>query len=241
MNTALRVTLIDEDTTSRAVLARHLRDERFDVVESGTCRDMHGFGPHTTPECVVLAMQASGPDGYQSIRDFRAHDDRPMLALNCRDHAVDRIIALDLGAYDVVDRGADPREVSARIRAILRRMRGSHFGDHSDRGQVTVLRFGRWSIDVVHRRVFAPAQGEVDMTSGEFDILRCFVENPLRPLTRQEILDATRGARCAGYERSIDVLIGRIRRKIEDDQSNPRLIQTVRGIGYVFASIVQSG
>lgn len=237
--TKVRVTLIDDDPAARAALARHLRDEHFDVMESeaGT-----RAGPDAVsgPQCVILTMPNAGPDSYRSIRDFRATDDRPMIALNVRDHPVDRIVALELGADDVIDRGADPREVSARIRAILRRIRGfTPAADPGDRGQISILRFGRWSIDVVHRRVFASARGEVDMTSGEFDILRCFVQNPLRPLSRQEILDATRGARYAGYERSIDVLIGRIRRKIEDDQSNPKLIQTVRGVGYVLASTVR--
>ena len=93
--------------------------------------------------------------------------------------------------------------------------------------------------DLLTLAFLAEAGEEIEMTGGEFDILRCFVQNPLRPLTRQQILDETRGGRCEGYERSIDVLIGRIRRKIEEDQGNPRLIQTVRGIGYVFAAPVQ--
>ena len=117
----VRVTLVDDDAAARGVLARQLRDEQFDVIEVDAAARA-GNDTVTGPQCVILAMPNTGPDSYRSIRDFRASDDRPMIALNVRDHPVDRIVALELGADDVVDRRADPREVSARIRAIMRRV-----------------------------------------------------------------------------------------------------------------------
>lgn len=239
MHNTARVALVDGDAQARDALASYLRDDRFDVEIVGSLNTLIDTTSQPRSDCVIVALGAAGQHGFEDIRSFRSRDDRPVIAVSRPDHAVDRIVALELGADDVIDRDINPREVSARVRAIMRRIRS--IGDQptgTPPGR-TMLRFGRWSLDLVRRRVFTEAGEEIEMTGGEFDILRCFVQNPLRPLTRQQILDETRGGRCEGYERSIDVLIGRIRRKIEEDQGNPRLIQTVRGIGYVFAAPVQ--
>lgn len=237
MATTACIALVDGDSHARDAFAAQLRDNHFYVDAVASMSDLDTLDGDSRPDCVIVALSPAGHSGFEDIRAFRSRDDRPMIALSAANQSVDRIIALELGADDVIERDITPREVSARVRAIMRRIRSTDSANGTPQ-TLTVMRFGRWSLDVVRRRVFNEAEGEVDMTSGEFDILRCFVQNPLRPLTRQQILDETRGGRCEGYERSIDVLIGRIRRKIEEDQSNPRLIQTVRGIGYVFAAAV---
>jgi two-component system OmpR family response regulator len=240
MQNATNVLIIDSQTSSRTALAERLRSDRFQVIELTTCDDLGAASGETNADCIIVQLQAEGLDTCRAIRDFRAADGRPLIAVDDRDEPLERIVALELGADDVIARRTDPREVAARLKAILRRGRIEEKLDPTARAGASVLRFGKWAIDMVQRRVFAPGAGDVAMTSGEFDILKCFVEKPLRPITREQILEATRSGRSFGYDRSIDVLIGRIRRKLEDDPGRPRLIQTVHGVGYVMTSLVYS-
>ncbi|MBI4184724.1 MAG: winged helix-turn-helix domain-containing protein, partial [Proteobacteria bacterium] len=152
----------------------------------------------------------------------------------------DRIVGLEMGADDYLPKPFNPRELLARIKAVLRRSGEGSPREVADRGGET-LRFAGWTLDVARRRLASPGGLRVELTSGEFDLLVAFAERPQRVLSRDQLLDLARGRTAAPFDRSIDVQVGRLRRKIEEDPKEPQIIKTVRGGGYLFAPPVERG
>jgi two-component system OmpR family response regulator len=160
----------------------------------------------------------------------------PIIMLTAMGDEVDRIIGLEMGADDYLPKVANPRELLARIRAVLRRAGARDLDSPPDKDRV--LEFGGWRLDVSQRQLFSPTNALVPLRAGEFDLLLALAERPQRVLTRDQLLDLSRGRTANSFDRSIDVQISRLRRKIEIDPKEPALIKTVRNGGYILAASV---
>jgi two-component system OmpR family response regulator len=179
-----------------------------------------------------------GVDGLAICRRLRAASSLPIIMLTAMGEEMDRILGLEMGADDYLPKAANPRELLARIRAVLRRTGGADLGRTNDARRV--LEFNGWRLDVTQRQLYSPANAMVPLRASEFELLLALAERPQRVLTRDQLLDLSRGRSANSFDRSIDVLISRLRRKIEDDPKEPSLIRTVRSGGYVFSAMVTS-
>jgi two-component system, OmpR family, response regulator len=187
-------------------------------------------------DLIVLDVMMPGEDGLSLCRRLRATRSIPVVLLTAMSGETDRIIGLEIGADDYVCKPFSPRDLLARIRAVLRRTQDTLSKDSAP--ALTDYEFDGWRLDIVRRVLRNPDDVLVDLTAGEFDLLLAFVEHPQQVLTRNHLLDLTRGRASAPFDRSIDVQISRLRRKIEADPQQPALIKTVRSGGYIFASPV---
>jgi two-component system OmpR family response regulator len=177
-----------------------------------------------------------GEDGLELARWLRSESNVPIIMLTAMAEETDRIIGLELGADDYVTKPFNPRELLARIRAVLRRTGESD--DKSHEGSARTYRFSGWLLETARRRLLDPAGVEVAITGGEYELLVALLDRPNRVLTRDMLLDLLRGRQAGPFDRAIDVAVSRLRRKLEDDGRHSQLIKTVRGGGYVLSTPV---
>jgi two-component system OmpR family response regulator len=187
-------------------------------------------------DLVILDLMLPGEDGLVLCRRLRETSTLPVIMLTAMGDEVDRIIGLEMGADDYLVKAANPRELLARVRAVLRR--SSSPGLHATAEHKHVLEFAGWRLDVTHRQLFSAKNALVPLRAGEFDLLLAFAERPRRVLSRDQLLDLSRGRLASPFDRSIDVQVSRLRRKIEPDPKAPTLIKTVRSGGYILAANV---
>ncbi|KES21909.1 MULTISPECIES: response regulator [Pseudomonas] len=226
----IRALLVDDDEPIRELLCGYLA--RFNIEARGVA-DGAGMRQALAEEnfdVVVLDLMLPGEDGLSLCRYLRSESDIPILMLTARCEPADRIIGLELGADDYMAKPFEPRELVARIQTILRRVRGDE-GRNEPRAQV---RFDQWRLDSVLRQLHSPDGLVVPLSNAEFRLLWVFLERPRRVLNRELLLDAARGRAIEAFDRSIDLLVSRLRQKLGDDPRSPRLIKTVRGEGYLF-------
>jgi two-component system OmpR family response regulator len=190
-------------------------------------------------DLVILDVMLPGKSGLDICRELRAKSPVPILMLTAMGDETDRIVGLEMGADDYLAKPFNPRELLARIRAILRRV-SSGASSGPMKQSAKRLRFAGWQLDLGRRRLEAPDGMIVDLTTGEYELLIAFAERPQRVLTRNQLLDLARGRDAAPFDRSIDVQVSRIRRKIESDPRAPEMIVTVRGDGYMFTPEVEA-
>jgi DNA-binding response OmpR family regulator len=224
---AERILLVEDDTRLAEMLCEYLGGAGFRVVLASfgaAALERLAVAPF---DAVVLDLMLPDMDGLDVCRQLRAKSDTPLLMLTARGDATDRIVGLELGADDYLPKPFEPRELLARLRAILRR-RGS------GTAPALVLRFGRLEIDAGTRVVCVDGEART-ITSYQYELLLAFAKNPGRVLSRETLMDLVKGEQLAAFDRSIDVHISRIRAAIEDDPKQPRRIITLRGAGYVFA------
>jgi two-component system OmpR family response regulator len=188
-------------------------------------------------DLLILDVMLPGEDGLSLCRKVRAESQMPIIMLTARGEDVDRIIGLEMGADDYLAKPFNPRELLARINAVLRRQAAAQTAGASS---ATAFTFVGWRIDFRLRELRNPAGAQIPMTSGEFDLLRIFCERAGCVLSRDRLLDLTQGHNAGSFERSIDVLVSRIRRKIEPDKQNATVIKTVRCAGYMFTPAVDA-
>lgn len=228
MNT--RLLLIDDDTRLSAMVGDYLKGAGFEVEVAGTLQQGRVRLAAGGIDALVLDLMLPDGDGLDLCRELRA-DARtrqlPLLMLTARGEPMDRIVGLELGADDYLPKPFEPRELLARVKALLRRTSGANQADD-------VMRFGRLEIDL-GQRMARLAGAECELTSHQFDLLVVLAQNPGRVLSRDQIMDSLKGHPLEAFDRSIDVHISRIRAVIEDDPKAPRRVLTVRGAGYVFA------
>ncbi len=225
-----RVLIIDDDRKLTAMLAEYLRPRGIETVAAADARRGLEMAARAAYDAVVLDVMLPDLDGFEVCRRLRAASDVPVLMLTARGDPEDRVVGLELGADDYLPKPFDPRELLARLRAIMRR-RVPARGERAP-----VLRFGRLEIDPDAREV--RRDGAVcPLTGYQFDILLMLARHPGRVLSRDAILDRLRGREPAAFDRSIDVHVSRIRAAIEDDPRRPRRLRTVRGVGYQFARL----
>ena len=225
---AERILLVEDDPRLAEMLSEYLGQAGFRV----TCAPLGARALEclsaTEFDAVVLDLMLPDMDGLDVCRRVRTQSDIPLLMLTGRGDAIDRIVGLELGADDYLPKPFQPRELLARLRAILRRRVG---GASS---AATVLQFGRLDIDTAARAVRLDGV-QRDLTAYQFDLLIALAENPGRVLSRDTLMDLVKGEHLEAFDRSIDVHVSRIRAAIEDDPKKPRRVITVRGAGYVFA------
>ncbi len=227
-----KILLVDDDPELRQLLATYLGRHGFDTLLLPDTRQLDAFLDRYQPQLIVLDLMMPGEDGLAACRRLRARGEtRPIIMLTARDEAVDRVIGLEMGADDYVGKPFDPRELVARIDAVLRR--GAQTTTAAPVLQGGVFRFGDWSFDRATRQI-SRAGESVALTSGEFALLNALIGNPGRPMKRERLLELTRGDDNESFDRAIDVQIHRLRRLIEEDPAHPRYLQTVWGVGYVF-------
>lgn len=185
-------------------------------------------------DLVLLDLGLPGEDGLALMRSLRERSSIAVIVVTGRGDPVDRIVGLEVGADDYVTKPFDVRELQARVRSVLRRTLDRKSQATATGAARDVARFAGWTLDLAARRLDSPAGGAVDLTTGEFELLATLVRAPGRVFSRDELLEATRNREAAPFDRTIDVQVGRLRRKIEADPQRPEIIKSVRGAGYVF-------
>ena len=225
---AERVLIVDDDTRLSAMLADYLAANGFAVHTAATAAAGLADLRRHAPNAIILDVMLPDLDGFETCRRVRAVSDVPILMLTAKGEETDRIVGLELGADDYLPKPFSPRELLARLKAILRRRNGAAAGASR------VLRFGRLEIDPGSRSAKIDGRHCV-MTSYQFDLLVALAENAGRVLSREQLMELVRGEEPEAFDRSIDVHVSRIRAAIESDPKHPRRIITVRGLGYVFA------
>jgi two-component system OmpR family response regulator len=231
------ILVVDDDREIRELLGRFLERHQMRVTAVRDAREARRVWPSGHYHLVVLDLMLPGEGGLDLARWMRTQSDVPIVMLTAMGEETDRIIGLELGADDYVPKPFNPRELLARIRAVLRRA-GDGPGPRPESG-ARALRFAGWTLEPARRRLLNQEEAEVALTGGEYDLLLALVERANRVLTRDMLLDLLRGRQAGPFDRAIDVAISRLRRKLEDDGRNAQLIKTVRGGGYVLAATVE--
>ena len=232
------ILVVEDDRETRALIAKYLRTNACNVTTATDGREMVRAMTDHRVDLLILDVMLPGEDGLSLCRKVRAESQMPIIMLTARGEDVDRIVGLEMGADDYLAKPFNPRELLARINAVLRRQASAR--TLSSANGATALAFLGWQIDFRLRELRNPAGARVAMTSAEFDLLRTFCERPGRVLSRDSLLDLTQGRNAGSFERSIDVLVSRIRRKIETDPLEPTMIKTVRSGGYMFTPEVDA-
>ncbi|MCE1235029.1 MAG: response regulator [Hyphomicrobiales bacterium] len=230
------ILLVEDDREISALVARYLKANDFRVSVASDGRDMDRRLADGHFDLIVLDLMLPGEDGLSICRRLRKASRIPIVMLTAKSDELDRIVGLELGADDYLAKPFNPRELLARIRAVLRRCEA----EGGEAPPAKVHRFAGHRLDVLARRLENAEGAEVALTGAEYDLLLVLVERPGRVLSRDRLLDLTQGRSAGPFERSIDILISRIRRKIEVDPHHPEVIKTVRSGGYMFATEVES-
>ncbi len=233
------ILVVDDDRDIRDLLARFLERHGFRVSTARDAREARRVLAAGHYQLVVLDLMLPGELGLDFARWLRGQGSLPIVMLTAMGEETDRIIGLELGADDYLAKPFNPRELLARVRAVLRRAGDAAHGDaHAEPGP-RALRFSGWQLEPGRRRLLNPDGVEVPLTGGEYDLLLALLERANRVLTRDMLLDLLRGRQAGPFDRAIDVAISRLRRKLDDDGRHAQLIKTVRGGGYVLASDVE--
>ena len=228
----LKIIVVDDDLRLRALLERYLVEQGYIVRSVANFEQMQRLMEREHFHLVVLDLMLPGEDGLSICRKLRQqNNDVPIIMLTAKGDEVDRIIGLEMGADDYLPKPFNPRELLARIRAVLRRKSKDLPGAPSQ--EETVISFGPFTFNLATREMRKGDQ-PLPLTSGEYAVLKVLVSHPREPLSRDKLMNQARGRDYSAMERSIDVQVSRLRRMLEDDATNPRYIQTVWGLGYVF-------
>lgn len=232
--------VVDDDPDVRELIQDYFSDNGFRVVEAKDATAMRSAIEASVPDVVLLDVGLPGEDGLSLARYLREHHDVGIIMVSGAGETVDRIIGLEVGADDYVTKPFDPRELHARVKCVLRRYHRS--GEPQDEAdtRTTVnksngkLSVGEYTLDLNSRQLLGVDEVEIPTTAMEFDLLQVFAERPNRAMSRDQLLSLTQGRDWDPYDRSIDIRIARLRKKIETDPDKPQVIKTVRGVGYMF-------
>jgi len=239
-----RILAIDDDALIRGLVREYLSENGFEVLVGANGEDMNLILAREQVDLVVLDVKLPGEDGFSLARALRSRSDLPIIMLTGQGQEIDRVAGLELGADDYLTKPFSPRELLARIRAVLRRREPAVTPDGralppAPRGDVRAFRFSGWELTVGTRRLASPDGRAIELTNGEFALLATFLRAPRMILSRDQLLEGSR-MHADIYDRSIDVQILRLRRKLESDPNEPKLILTRRGAGYLLDSEVET-
>ncbi len=236
---AVHVLAVDDDPSVRQMIADYLGDNEIRVTTLGSGREIDDVMGRETIDLVILDLKLPGEDGMQVARRLREGSGIPIIMLTGRKDEADRVMGLELGADDYLTKPFSPRELLARIRALLRRARAQETVADG-LAKIRAYRFAGWELNVRLRRLRTPEDATVTLTNNEFNLLVAFLAAPQRVLSREQLLDLSRLHNDEVYDRSIDVQVGRLRKKIGTERSKEKLIRTERGAGYVFTAPVET-
>jgi two-component system phosphate regulon response regulator OmpR len=228
-----KILVVDDDARIRDLLKRYLTQEGFDVLLAEDGKSLNRVMMRETASLIVLDLMMPGEDGLSICRRLRAANDQtPIIMLTAKGEDVDRIVGLEVGADDYLGKPFNPRELLARINAVLRRRPVPEVPGAPSTDNEVVL-FGSFRFDLAARTLHKGGE-ELSLTTGEFAMLKVLVRHPRTPLSREKLAQLSRGREFEPFDRSLDVQVSRLRKLIEVDPANPRMIQTVWGVGYVF-------
>jgi two-component system OmpR family response regulator len=241
MDTTDHVLIVDDDRGIRELIAAYLEKNGMRVSLAANGRQMHAVLEHGAPDLIVLDLMMPGEDGLVLCRDLRASKFRtvPVLMLTARNEEADRILGLEMGADDYLPKPFAVRELLARIRAVLRRARMLPPGMQVQES-AQILEFGDWKLDTTARHLLDPDGTMVALSGAEYRLLRVFLDHPQRVLTRDQLLNLTQGRQADQFDRSIDLMVSRLRQRLRDVAREPRYIKTLRSEGYVFSAAVNA-
>src|SRR6185437_5675917 len=242
MTDTQHILIVDDDPRVRSLLHRYLEEEGFKVSEAGDGGELKRLFDEASFDLVMLDVGMPGEDGISLARYIRQQSQTPIIMLTGKDDVIDRVAGLEAGADDYVSKPFHLREILARIRTVLRRTQADKpaqspaFAVAPAEGEA--LHFAGWTMDLMRRELRKADGGNAVLTSAEFELLRVFATHPSRVLNRDQLMELVKGREWEAYDRAVDTLIVRLRKKIEADPGQPALIKTVRGAGYVFAAPV---
>ena len=233
-----RIIIVDDDPTVSSFMQEYLEANGYRAAVAGDGKGLRRALRKSPANLLILDVMLPGENGLEITRWVRAESNVPIIMLTGRGETVDRVVGLELGADDYMAKPFEPRELLARVRSVLRRSRllAAKPGLGNDG---SVAKFASWHLDLKRRRIVSASGAEEKLTAAEFDLLVTFVTHPDRVLSREQLLDLAFGRDMEAFDRSIDVLVMRLRRHIEEDRSDPALIRTVRGAGYIFTPEVE--
>jgi len=238
MNAEPHILIVDDHREMRELVSRALSREGFRVSAASDGKAMRKLLADSRIDLILLDLMLPGEDGLSLCRSIRAESDVPIIMLTAKGEEVDRVIGLEMGADDYLPKPFGSRELIARVRAVLRR------GRREDPGvprapSSKMYRFDRWVLDTQSRELLRDDGVTVPLSTGEYELLLVMVERPRRVLSRDQLLDLARGRAAAGFDRSIDTQVSRLRKKLEHDPADPRVIKTIWGGGYMFTPEVE--
>jgi two-component system phosphate regulon response regulator OmpR len=232
MDEAAHIVVVDDDQDVRETVAEYLRRNGFAVSEADGGSALREVMSSRPIDLALLDINMPGDDGLTLAREIRGSGAAGIIMLTANNEELDKVVGLEVGADDYVTKPFSPRELLARVKAVLRRARTGSGGDTATLGRE--VQMGKCRLNLDSRKLFEADGAEVPLTTMEFDLLRTFAENPRRVLSRDQLLDLAHSKEMEPFDRSIDTRITRIRRKIEPDPTKPDCLRTVRGAGYVY-------
>ena len=227
--------VVEDDEQIVDVIRRYFSSQGFEVSAACDGATMRAVLEQKSVDAVLLDLGLPGEDGFVLTRYLRERWKGALIIVTGRGEAIDRVVGLELGADDYVTKPFDLRELLARVRSVLRRTA------EGARAHAEIVRFAGFSLDLAARELKDPQGRNIPLTTGEFDLLSTFTAHPNRVLSRDDLMSRIHGREAGPYDRAIDVQIGRLRRKVEADPSDPVLIKSVRGAGYLFAARIERG
>ena len=235
--TRATILICDDETHLREMVGEYLVERGYDIAQAADAAAMQTAMQKQPADLVILDINMPGEDGLTALRSLRTTSNVPVIMLTAATDVVDRVVGLELGADDYLGKPVDLRELEARIKAVLRHRpepQPAAASASDDDGVPGAIRFGNCRLDRDGARLFGPDGAEIPLTSGEFGLLCFFVENRGRPLSRAQLIDHTGEGGRDPADRSVDLRISRLRRKIEANPKKPKILRTVHGVGYIF-------
>jgi DNA-binding response OmpR family regulator len=245
VSSPVHIAILDDEVDITLLLANYLQGHGFRVTQLHSGRALMALMPQDPPALVLLDLGLPGEDGFSIARQLRERWRCGLVIVTGRGDSVDKVVGLEVGADDYVTKPFDLRELVARVKAVLRRIDPEPAATAPAAAAATQsrspLRFAGWALDVDARQLLAPQGTEVTLTSGEFDLLCVFAKHPGRVLSRDFLLEQTRGREAGPFDRTVDVQVGRLRKKLGDDGDDPKIIKSVRSAGYILVPTVTGG
>jgi two-component system, OmpR family, response regulator len=243
VSSAQHIAVLDDEVDITQLLAGYLQNQGFRVTQLHQGTALMSLMAIDPPALVLLDLGLPGEDGFSIARQLREHWRCGLVIVTGRGDSIDKVVGLEVGADDYVTKPFDLRELLARIKAVLRRLTPTEPAAPAAAAatEKTRLCFAGWALDTAARNLTTPAGQDMPLTTGEFDLLCAFAQHPGRVLSRDFLLELTRGREAAPFDRTIDVQVGRLRKKLEDDADNPQIIKSVRGAGYILVPPVTAG
>jgi DNA-binding response OmpR family regulator len=240
MAKTVHILVVEDDTFVQKALRLYLEGEGYRISTCDNGADMHALMAKDPADLAIMDLKLPNDDGFELTRQLRDKYSVGIIILSSKDDSIDRVVGLEIGADDYVTKPWDERELLARIRSVMRRVSDrQQASSSSNSGEQRLITFNGWILNLDSRELKDPDGGKVELTSGEFSLLNEFIEKAGRVLSRDHLLSAIYSRHWEPFDRSIDVLVTRLRRKIEQDSRHPEIIKTVRGTGYMFAAAIK--